>query len=1019
MSKRGSVKCLDNLTTLKIMLCGIIQGGVKMLKKFVAGIVTLSMIITSVTSYAASMPSSGSTMIQPNKLTVKWDGGGRDPVTIDTFRFFGYNVAQLRTMVSVLGGTVIQLSDKTYQITVSGSQVDFTPIGFKNAGMTNYIINNTKIRDNSGALVTPSEPGWVYLTQYDYNWASIRDAAAALGIEISDVKDDPANGTTVVTVKRAQAAPAPTATPTPTAIPKLTATPTPSPVPATGTGSWSAPLAPGSGGSVNTYNLVTPAPQSRQTYKNLYTALQGETNAYAKYMAYADRAKADGYSAIANLFAVTADAEKLHGDNEWILLQNMGATDRPTAAPPTVGSTEQNLQDCISGESYEYTQMYPGFSTIATNEGLTDAARIFRRTGEAEQVHWTNYTDAYNNISNADYLSKYSVLYRCPVCGAIFATADMPAATCPVCGTAVNKFLKYAGGASQDSLTYANIYTALQGETNANVKYLAFAAQAKLEGYDAIANLFAATADAERLHGDEEWLLLQNMGATERPTAETPTVGSTADNLQACISGETYEYTTMYPNFAATATNEGFTEAAFVLDRTGKAEQVHNTNYTDALANLNNTAYLSKYLALYRCPACGAVYATVDIDNITTTCPVCETKITQYLKYIRPVNTASQSSATYANLYSALQGETNANAKYQAFADQAKLEGYDAVANMFAVTADAEKRHADAEWTLLQNMGATERSTPQALEIVVGSTVENLQNCIAGETYEYTSMYPDFTATATSEGYTDAARILKRTGEAEQVHAKNYEDALANLSNADYLSKYLILYRCPICGGVFAVIDITTSGATACPVCNAPVDNFLLYNKQVNSKTKTYANLYTALQGETNANAKYLAFAAKAKEEGYAAIAALFAATADAEKIHADNEWILLKNMGATVRPTADPQNVGTTAQNLQSCIDGETYESTTMYPDFKAAATAEGFNDAAKILGRTGEAEQIHGNNYKDALANLNNAGYLSRYLDLYRCQVCGSIFAAVNLPDSKCPVCGVSNNTYIHYKR
>ena len=987
-------------------------------KKLIAGVISAILALTSVTAYAASMPSSGTTMIQPNKLTIKWADGSRDPVTIDTFRFYGYNVAQLRTMVAALGGAVVQLSGSTYQIAASGSQVSFTPIGFSNAGNVNYILNQTQIVDKNGAPVTPSEPGWVYLTEYGYNWASVRDVANALGFDLSDVQDDPVNGATVVTVRMTQAAPsatpmptatpAPTATPTPTAAPILqTATPTPTPV---SSSSSTAPLAPGGMSFFPSAPTQAPQPsQNSQTYQNLYTALQGETNANAKYTAFAAKAKDEGYTAIANLFTVTADAEKLHANNEWILLQNMGAVNRPTAETPTVGTTAQNLQAAIAGETYEATQMYPGFKSIAASEGFADAAAIFGRTGQAEQIHANNYADALNNINDAAYLSKYTMLYRCPVCGAIFTKDDLPSAACPVCRTGADDFVQYNFSAKQNTQTYANLYTALQGETNAYAKYTAFAEKAMAEGYPAVANLFTATAGAEKGHGDAEWIFLQNMGATDRPTAQPFTVGNTVENLQAAIAGETYEYTHMYPDFKAAATAEGLAAEARILGRNGEVEQIHATNYQDALNNFKNADYLSKYLTIYRCPVCGAIFASTDLPS--DKCPVCGTAPDDFVKY----GNLNQSSQTYANLYAALQGETNARAKYLAFADQARTEGYEAVGNLFAATADAELWHANNEWTLLRQMGAVTR--PEAQPANVGTTAQNLQAAIDGETYETTQMYPGFQSTAASEGYTDAVGIFERTGEAEQIHANNYQDALTNLNNADYLSKYLTIYRCPVCGAVFSKTDLP---AAACPVCNTPPRQFAQYTRPVNPSdagSQTYANLYAALQGETNASAKYLAFADKARAEGYETIANLFAVTADAESLHAGYEWGMLQNMGATDRPKVQNFTVGTTAQNLQAAIDGETYEYTSMYPGFQATATAEGYTDAASKFGRIGGAEQVHAGNYADALANLNNAEYLAKYAVTYRCPVCGSVFASTDMPSEKCPVCSAVINLFLQY--
>ncbi|MDR2648468.1 MAG: hypothetical protein LBB94_01950, partial [Clostridiales bacterium] len=151
-----------------------------MLKKLAATWMLVgAIVIPTIGAFAAnvttSTPTRGTTTIYPNKLTVKWENGSKTAVTIDSFRAFGYNVAQLRTMVSALGGTVVSLTDKTYQIKSGGTAVAYTDIGFDKTQEVSYILNTTQIRDNAGALITPGQPGWVYLPAVQYNWASIRD----------------------------------------------------------------------------------------------------------------------------------------------------------------------------------------------------------------------------------------------------------------------------------------------------------------------------------------------------------------------------------------------------------------------------------------------------------------------------------------------------------------------------------------------------------------------------------------------------------------------------------------------------------------------------------------------------------------------------------------------------------------------------------------------------------------------------------------------------------------------------
>lgn len=151
----------------------------------------------------------------------------------------------------------------------------------------------------------------------------------------------------------------------------------------------------------------------------------------------------------------------------------------------------------------------------------------------------------------------------------------------------------------------------------------------------------------------------------------------------------------------------------------------------------------------------------------------------------------------------------------------------------------------------------------------------------------------------------------------------------------------------------------------------------------------TEKNLKAAFAGESQASRKYQAFAKKAEEEGYTAVARLFRAASEAEAIHAYSE---LKAMGG----------VKSTAENLQAAIDGETYEFTSMYPEFIKEAEAEGAKDAKRAFNLANEAEKVHAQLYKKALDSLAGKADTQYYL----CTVCGYIHE--NEAPEKCPVCG-----------
>ncbi|MEG6615807.1 rubrerythrin family protein [Peptococcaceae bacterium 1198_IL3148] len=157
----------------------------------------------------------------------------------------------------------------------------------------------------------------------------------------------------------------------------------------------------------------------------------------------------------------------------------------------------------------------------------------------------------------------------------------------------------------------------------------------------------------------------------------------------------------------------------------------------------------------------------------------------------------------------------------------------------------------------------------------------------------------------------------------------------------------------------------------------------------------TEKNLKDAFAGESQANRKYLAFAAKAQEEGYTAAAKLFRAAAEAEAIHALAE---LKALG----------EIKSTAENLKSAIAGETYEFTNMYPDFIKTAEAEGNNQAKRAFNFANEAEKVHADLYQKALAVLDS----NEDMDYYLCPVCGYIHEK-EAPE-KCPICGAKGSSF-----
>ncbi len=160
--------------------------------------------------------------------------------------------------------------------------------------------------------------------------------------------------------------------------------------------------------------------------------------------------------------------------------------------------------------------------------------------------------------------------------------------------------------------------------------------------------------------------------------------------------------------------------------------------------------------------------------------------------------------------------------------------------------------------------------------------------------------------------------------------------------------------------------------------------------------SKTEEFLQAAFAGESQANRKYLAFAAKADKEGYSQAARLFRAAAEAETVHAHNHLRALKGIGST-------------AQNLEAAIAGETFEFKQMYPEMIEAAKAEGKKEAETSFNYANEVEKVHANLYKKLLDTLGSAKENYPY---YVCPVCG--YTAEGSAPDKCPVCNTLGKVF-----
>ena len=132
-------------------------------------------------------------------------------------------------------------------------------------------------------------------------------------------------------------------------------------------------------------------------------------------------------------------------------------------------------------------------------------------------------------------------------------------------------------------------------------------------------------------------------------------------------------------------------------------------------------------------------------------------------------------SKTHQNLKHAFAGESQANRRYLYFAKQADIEGYPDVAGLFKNTADAETGHAHGHLDFLKAVGDPATDKP------IGDTDKNLAASVAGETYEYTEMYPGMSRTARDEGFPEIAEWFETLAKAEKSHAGRFQKALDEL----------------------------------------------------------------------------------------------------------------------------------------------------------------------------------------------------------------------------------------------
>jgi rubrerythrin len=165
--------------------------------------------------------------------------------------------------------------------------------------------------------------------------------------------------------------------------------------------------------------------------------------------------------------------------------------------------------------------------------------------------------------------------------------------------------------------------------------------------------------------------------------------------------------------------------------------------------------------------------------------------------------------------------------------------------------------------------------------------------------------------------------------------------------------------------------------------------------------SKTQENLAAAFSGESQARNKYTFFAKVAHKEGYHYIGKIFEETAENERRHAQDHFKLMGHLGDT-------------AANLQAALEGEDYETVSMYPEFAAEAEKEGNTEAARLFRRIAEVEAHHRDRYKQLLNLVQSGTVFKRDTPIkWKCSVCGYVMEGTQ-PPQKCPCCQHAQNYF-----
>ena len=177
------------------------------------------------------------------------------------------------------------------------------------------------------------------------------------------------------------------------------------------------------------------------TVANLIAAFEGESNANARYSAFALKADAEGWHGVASLFRAAARSERIHAANHARALNQLHAETHCEIHAVDVKSTLDNLQAALAGEEHEINVMYPGFISEACGSKISVAERTFNWAMEAEKTHARLFREAIQLVkmgTRDSWVTSPCQFYVCPVCG--YTSDREEEEHCPVCTLAWHKF---------------------------------------------------------------------------------------------------------------------------------------------------------------------------------------------------------------------------------------------------------------------------------------------------------------------------------------------------------------------------------------------------------------------------------------------------------------------------------------------------------------------------------------------------------------------------------------------------